>query len=190
MSDLPPFPTLKTDRLVLREIVEEDSPTLFSIYGDADLMRWLGVDPLPNQEAVSHLVKIFSSWRNIPNPGFYWGIQQKDTNALIGTIGLFAWNRSWKKCSIGYELAHSAQGKGFMQEALVATLSWGFREMELNRVEAQVHPNNLASLKSVRRQGFVEEGCLRKVGFWGGCFHDLLQFSLLSTEWECLRAQT
>lgn len=43
MSD---FPTLETDRLVLREIVADDAPALFAIHSDAIAMRWFGTDPL------------------------------------------------------------------------------------------------------------------------------------------------
>ena len=64
------------------------------------------------------------------------------------------------------------------------TTLWGFENMELNRVEAQVHPSNAASLKSLMRLGFTEEGCLREVAYWGGEYHNLLQFSVLRNEWK------
>ena len=82
--------------------------------------------------------------------------------------GLFGWNRAWRKCTVGYELAQTAQGKGYMHEALTAALSWGFEEMSVNRIEAQVHPDNGPSLKLLRRLRFVEEGRLRQGGYWAG----------------------
>lgn len=179
-----PFPALETQRLVLREIVAADAPALFAIHGDADAMRWFGNDPLADLAGAEGLVSLFASWRNLPNPGVRWGIQVKDASGLIGTCGLFAWQRKWRKCAIGYELAAGAQGQGYMQEALTAAIDWGFEAMELNRIEAQVHPDNLASYKSLRRLGYVEEGRLRQVGFWGGAFHDMLQFSLLRSDWQ------
>lgn len=184
MTTPPPFPVLETERLVLREITATDAPALFAIHGDPELMRWFGTDPAPNLEAASGLVDLFASWRALPNPGVRWALQLKGQTSLIGTCGLFGWNRKWHKCTLGYELGHEAQGNGFMQEAVSAALTWGFQNMELNRVEAQVHPSNTASLKSIRRLGFVEEGRLREVGHWAGKFHDLLQFSLLRKEWE------
>ena len=48
-----------------------------------------------------------------------------------------------------------------MHEALIAALSWGFKEMGVNRVEAQVHPGNEPSLRLLRCLRFVEEGRLR-----------------------------
>ncbi len=63
---------------------------------------------------------------------------------------------------LGYELAEHAQKRGLMMEALSAALSWGFKYIKLNRIEAQIHQDNHASLKLVQRLGFVEEGLLRQ----------------------------
>lgn len=178
------FPVLETQRLLLREIVPADAPALFAIHGDADLMRWFGNDPLRDLAGAEGLVSLFAGWRKAPNPGVRWGIEARDRPGLVGSCGLFAWHRAWRKCAIGYELAAGAQGQGYMHEALGAAIDWGFQAMELNRIEAQVHPDNAASLRSLRRLGFAQEGRLRQLGYWGGAFHDMLQFSLLRGDWR------
>lgn len=175
----PHFPTLETRRLRLREIVATDAPTLFQIHRDVDAMRWFGTDPMTTLHEAEQLVERFASWRNLPNPGIRWGIEERATGALIGSCGLFKWNRGWQACSLGYELAQPAWGQGFMQEALAATLAWGFDSMALNRIEAQVHPDNTASLKLLGKLGFVQEGLLRQAGYWLGAHRDLIQLSLL-----------
>ena len=184
MNILGPFPILETQRLLLREIVAEDAPALFSIHGDAELMQWFGFDPLPDVSAAENLVKVFAAWRNQPNPGTRWAIQLKHDPTLVGTCGLYGWNRNWRKCTIGYELAAHLHSHGYMHEALCAMLDWGFAKMRLNRVEAEIHPGNLASLKLARKLGFVDEGRLRQAGRWNGQYHDLLQLSLLRGEWR------
>ena len=177
------FPTLETERLVLREVIGTDAPALLAIHGDAELMRLFGSDPINDLAGAEALIKIFASWRKLANQGTRWAIEVKGTAGLVGTCGLFSWHRAWRKCTVGYELARDAQGKGYMQEALGAALSWGFREMGLNRVEAQVHPSNESSLKLLRRLHFVAEGRLREGGYWAGQYHDLLQYSLLRKDW-------
>lgn len=182
------FPTLQTTRLLLREIVPADAPALLAIHGNANVMRWYGNDPLPDLAAAEALVERFASWRRLPAPGTRFGLaRQEAPEQLIGTAGLFGWNPGWRKCTLGYELAPEAQGQGLMREALLTLLDWGFAAMNLNRIEAQVHPDNASSLKQVRQLGFVEEGRLRQVGFWGAQFHDLLQFGLLKADWDALQ---
>ena len=178
------FPTIETARLLLREIVQSDAPALFAVHGDPESMKWFGVDPIADEAAAGKLVDLFAGWRAMANPGTRWGIQIKGQASLAGTCGLFGWNRGWRKCTVGYELHPKARGHGYMQEALRACLSWGFENMQLNRIEAQVHPQNTASVRSVERVGFKREGLLRQLGFWSGQFHDMYQYSLLRQEWD------
>lgn len=188
MQELAPFPVVTTERLLLREIGLGDVERLFEIHGDPDLMKWFGSDPISDIAAAEGLVKLFASWRVQANPGTRWGLQTQQDQQLLGTCGLFGWNRSWRKCLVGYELAPQAQGNGYMLEALSAALSWGFTNMALNRIEAQIHPDNSRSVRLARQLGFVEEGCLRQVAYWRGQHHDMLQFSLLRSEWNTLNA--
>jgi [ribosomal protein S5]-alanine N-acetyltransferase len=177
-----PFPRLETERLVLREIVEDDAAPLLRVFGDEEHMKWFGSDPITSLEGARSLITAFAGWRALPSPGVRWGLETKDRSVLVGTCGLFAWNRSWKKCTLGYELAPEAAGRGLMREALECVISWGFEHMALNRIEALVHLKNTPSLALLDRLGFVHEGCLREVGFWAGHHHDLQQYSLLASD--------
>jgi ribosomal-protein-alanine N-acetyltransferase len=177
------FPTLATPRLLLRELCAADAPALFAIHGDAAAMRWYGVDPMTDVREAQRLIAAFASWRQLPNPGVRWALHSRASGALVGTCGLFKWNRGWRSCTLGYELARAARGAGLMTEALHAALTWGFAQMALNRVDAQIHPQNAASLRLAARLGFVQEGRTRQAGYWQGAHHDLLQFGLLREDW-------
>ena len=183
MSETTAFPVIQTERLLLREIVERDAEQILAMHGDPELMRWFGVDPLPDLAAAQGLIKRFASFRLDENPGTRWGIQARENNQLLGSCGLFRWDRNWRKCMIGYELSTHVQKQGFMRETLTAVMTWGFAEMALNRIEAMVHPDNQGSLKLLRQLGFVDEGRMRQVGYWGGRYHDMLMLSLLRSEW-------
>lgn len=184
MPDLTAFPALATERLWLREIVDADAPALFAIHGNAQVMRWFGSDPLADETAALMLVRTFAGWRKLVNPGTRWGLQLKAQGGLIGSCGLFSWNRQWRKCTVGYELAPAATGQGLMTEALRAILNWGFTQMQVNRIDAQIHPENARSIRLAVKLGFAEEGRLREIAYWGGQHHDMLQFSLLRRDWR------
>lgn len=180
---MPDFPALESPRLRLREIVPADAPALYAIHGDARHMQWFGADALTEPAAALRLVELFASWRALPNPGTRWGLEPKCGGGLIGSCGLFAWNRAWRKCTIGFELAPQHTGAGLMREALGTVIGWGLQQMALNRIEAQVHPDNAASLALLERLGFVREGLLRQVGYWAGAHHSLYQYALLRADW-------
>ncbi|SDU98413.1 GNAT family N-acetyltransferase [Pseudomonas mucidolens] len=176
------FPILHTERLHLRELVADDAPVLFEIYRNAEAMRWFGIDPMTELAQAHALIATFSHWRTQPNPGTRWGLEHD--GRLLGSCGLFKWNRSWNSCSLACELAPSAWGNGLMSEALHAMLEWGFAQMQLHRVEALVHPRNSACQALLGRLGFTQEGMLREAGFWGGRYQDLQIFSLLCHEYS------
>ncbi len=69
-----------------------------------------------------------------------------------------------------------------MRETLVAAFGWAFEHMQIERVEAQVHPHNLASLALLKRLGFVDEGLQREAAAWGGRRHDMVALVLLRRE--------
>lgn len=179
------FPSLSTKRLQLREIVASDAPALLAIHGDREAMKWFGTDPLADLEAAEKVIAGFASMRQSPCSGVRWGIVHADPargGALLGTCGVFRWNRGWRTCLTGYELARHAQGQGYMAEALRAVFAWAFQAMAVERIEAQVHPLNTPSLTLLKRLGFVEEGLLREAGYWLGQRRDLVQLGLLQRE--------
>ena len=179
------FPSLSTPRLQLREIVASDAPALLAIHGDREAMKWFGTDPLADLEAAEKVIAGFANMRALPSPGVRWGLVHASPtrgSALLGTCGVFRWNRGWRSCLTGYELARHAQGQGYMAEALRAIYAWAFDVMDVDRIEAQVHPLNTPSLALLGKLGFVEEGLLREAGYWQGERRDLVQLGLLRRE--------
>jgi ribosomal-protein-alanine N-acetyltransferase len=177
------FPVLQTERLRLREISVSDAPALFAIHSDAAWMQWYGVDPLLDLSQAKQLAELFAGWF-AARTGFRWGIERVADRRLIGTCGLFRWNKSWHNCVIGYEVARDCSGHGYMCEALAPVLDFGFNEMALHRIQAETHPDNTASIRLAERLGFSFEGVHRGQAFWGGRFHDLNCYSLLEDDWR------
>jgi [ribosomal protein S5]-alanine N-acetyltransferase len=84
------------------------------------------------------------------------------------------------RAEIGYALHPEHQGIGLMQEALNAVLDYGFTVMNLHSVEANVNPNNAASINLLQRNGFMREGMFRENYFYNGKFLDSAIYSLLT----------
>lgn len=177
------FPIRLTPRLLLREISTTDAPALFAIHSDAETMRWFGVDPLTELDEAVTLAELFASWF-ANRTGLRWGLERREDGRLIGTCGLFRWNKSWRNCMIGFELARDCHRQGYMTEAVASVLEYGFKEMRLNRIQAETHAENVGSGALVRKLGFKFEGVHRQQAFWGNQFHDLNCNALLASEWN------
>ncbi len=182
MAGAAAFPELETARLRLREIRHSDAKPLLAIHGDVQAMRYFGFDAIHTEEQAHRMVSHFAQMRQAATPAFRWGLERKADGAFLGTCGVFNWFQAWRKCALGYELGCFAWGQGYMTEALRTVLGWTFDQLAVERVEAQVHPDNTASLKLATLLGFQVEGRLREGGFWNGRRHDLLQLGMLKRE--------
>src|SRR5438093_1248877 len=126
------FPILETSRLRLRELTPADAPALLRIHSDAETMRWFGVDPMQSVEEAERIIDAFNGWF-VASSGIRWGLELRDhkrdgmrgSDRLIGTCGLLRWNKNWRHCALGYELARDCHGQGYMREALTEVLNFG-----------------------------------------------------------------
>lgn len=160
---------LHTTRLLLRPLREADAPSLLGIFSDAMFMRY-GTTPPWKAMASDERIRL--------------GIERVEDKALIGICTLFDLDQSCRSAQIGYGLGSKLWGNGYMNEALVALLEYGFSELSLNRIEADIDPENVHSAKSLARIGFKKEGHLRESCMVNGALKDSARYGLLRNEWN------
>lgn len=148
-----PFPVLNTDHLVLRILQREDAPELLALRSDDRVNEYIDRPPTTTlDEASSFITRILSGIKN--NTCLYWVITRKDSDSLVGTIGLWNFLPEKSLAEVGYELLPQHQGKGLMQEALSAVIGYGFRELDLDVLIASTHRRNAPSLRLLQRNNF------------------------------------
>ncbi|WP_153721798.1 GNAT family N-acetyltransferase [Sporosarcina cascadiensis] len=172
------FPQIETDRLRLREIEQDDAASLFAYFSTDEVTRYYGQDSFQQIEQAEDLIKSFSASYD-ETKGIRWGIEHKETNELIGTIGFHLLSLRHKRAEIGYDLHPEHWGKGYASEAVKAAISYGFEVMELTRIGAVVFIENEASSKLLLKLGFEKEGVLRDYMYQNGTAHDTYIYSLL-----------
>lgn len=175
------FPQLETQNLILREIQLSDAENVFRIFADPDVTKYQDVENLTSLNQIKFLIERRAE-RFKNRQSIRWGIALKETNIIIGSCGYT--QKQLNSAEVGYELAKPYWRKGIMTEALIAIINFGFQNMDLNRIEALVMLDNIASINLLKKMGFIEEGLLREYGFWKGGFHDLKIFSLLKSDYS------
>lgn len=65
---------------------------------------------------------------------------------------------SFLSASLGYYVGEPYLGRGYMQFGLNLAVDYAFRQLGLHRLEANIQPANLRSLKLVSQCGFTREG--------------------------------
>jgi ribosomal-protein-alanine N-acetyltransferase len=83
----------------------------------------------------------------------------RDTGAIAGNVNINSIIRGrFQSGSLGYAAFAPYAGRGYMSEGLGLVLRHAFEELRLHRLEAQIRPENQASIKLVQRHGFRYEG--------------------------------
>lgn len=179
---------LETPRLVLRPLEPDDAAGMFAIFSDREVMRYWSTVPWESMEFAESFVK---NDRAAMAAGEYLrlGIVRRDDEALIGMCTLFHFVPQCRRAEVGYGLARGAWGQGYMHESVGRLLAYGFEELALNRVEADIDPRNEASARSLLRLGFLKEGHLRERWIVDGEVSDSELYGLLQKDWQRLRGE-
>lgn len=182
LSCSPHLPTLATPRLRLRHLTPADTPALFTIFGDAAVCRYWSRPALADIAAAAALqAEIEHHFAN--RTLFQWGIAEREIDTVIGTCTLADLSAEHRRASLGYALARTAWGRGYVAEALPALLDFAFGTLDLHRLEADVDPRNARSIRALERLGFRREGLQRERYRMHDEWQDALLYGLLRDEW-------
>ncbi|MBK7201021.1 GNAT family protein [Candidatus Amarolinea dominans] len=177
------FPTLETERLILRQMTLEDTDFVFQHFSDSAVSRYLMDEPPVTEYAqAQEIIQFYLE----PEEGTHnrWLMVRKSDHRSIGTCGFHKWDKRYFRAEIGYDLSPSFWGQGYMIEALRAVIASGVEHMRLNRIDALVYIENDRSIQLLRRLGFKQEGVLRDYFCLDGKFYDHYLFALLQREWK------
>ena len=115
--------------------------------------------------------------------GITLAIARREAPALLlGTVSLRRFLRD-RRAELGYWLGADAWGSGFATEAADAMIDFGFRELGLERIYAQVLEGNDASCRVLDKVGMMNEGVRRRHIRKGKQLCDVSMFGLLRDEW-------
>ncbi len=177
------FETLTTERLILRKSTPEVYSFIFNNYTDDELKLFLGITT--DDELNLEKNKFAGGYTTYRISFLFFHIIDKNTNQTIGGCGFHNWYAQHSRSEMGYHISSDDhKRKGFMTEAVKAVIDYGFNNMGLNRIEAIISPNNIASLKTIEKFNFKKEGYLKEHYFSNGVLEDSLIFGLLKSEYQ------
>jgi RimJ/RimL family protein N-acetyltransferase len=118
-----------------------------------------------------------------------WGRQEKGeglslavadaaSGEALGNVNLL-FRQQPRSAAIGYWLVPRARGRGLGSRAVSLLAHWAVRDTPLERVEALVLPDNVASQRVLEKAGFRREGLLRAYLVIADRRVDALIYSLL-----------
>jgi ribosomal-protein-alanine N-acetyltransferase len=143
-------PIIETHRLQLRLFEPSDAEQLYQLYSDPEVMRFMR-GTRSRQQAEEHVQAFAEQYAKM---GFtLWAVEQKADSQIIGRVGLWFLDGT-EEVELGYLIAKSHWGRGLATEASLACLDFGFRQLALEFTAAIAVPENVASLRVMKKLGF------------------------------------
>ncbi|WP_245583657.1 GNAT family N-acetyltransferase [Salinimicrobium xinjiangense] len=175
------FPQLKTERLLLRKQELKDAPHLQQMRSNEQVMLYMDSDRHEDIKASEAFIA-----RNLESyeqkTGFFWDITAAETGNYLGDIILRKIDRTNFRAEIGYTLKPDYWGRGYMKEAMRAVISFGFKDLGLHSIEANINPANTTSRELLLKMGFLKEAFFRENYNYNGRFLDTEIYSLLERD--------
>jgi ribosomal-protein-alanine N-acetyltransferase len=168
---------------VLRKFTPESFDKIYGTLDEAEQMEVLGLKSV-DELAVER--KKYADGLSTYNKKFaYFQLLDRGSKEIMGWCGYHTWYVDHNRAELGYGLfKDERKRKGYMMEALAPIIEYGFVKMHLNRIEAFVGDNNVASLRVLQKQGFKPAGVMREHHRAKEKPEDSLVFSLLKSAME------
>jgi RimJ/RimL family protein N-acetyltransferase len=153
------IPTIETERLVLRPYRLEDFDAYAEMWGDPDVVRFIGGKPFDREASWDRFLRKAGGWQ-VMGFGFF-AVEEKETGAFAGEAGFQELRRAIDPSiegtlEAGWALTPNVQGWGYATEAMTAAIGWAASAFPRRRMTCIIDPENQPSLRVAQRLGFVE----------------------------------
>ena len=174
---------LESERLILRTTESNDKIEIFAYRSDKETNKYQGWIPETIEDVETFIGKI-AKHINVPGSWFQFSIIEKESQKIVGDLGLHFWDKENKQVEIGCTLNKKYQNKGYATESLRTVINYLFAGLNKHRIFASIDPNNENSIRLFERIGFRKEAHFVESLFINGKWEDDLIYSLIEKDWE------
>ena len=175
---------LKTERLVIRDFVEDDWRSIVARTTQAEVARYMPWDTTTwaEQEKVVAWIREQQTL-TLTTFGKYIEFAIEREGEAIGDVGFKRLSEVNKVAEIGWDLDPAFQGMGYATEATAALMDWCFRNLHLHRLISVCDARNTGSYRLMERLGMRREAHHVKSTFIKGEWVDDLVYAVLKDDW-------
>ena len=174
------FPTIKTERVLLRQFVENDLENVYKGLSAPEIIKYYGVSYKTLEDTKAQM-RFFADLEK-ERTGIWWAVCSLNNKTFYGAGGLNSLSKKHKKAEIGFWLLTEFWGKGIMTEVMPIICKYGFENLGLHRIEGLVETDNLNCKNAMKKLDFKHEGTMKDCEIKNGKFISLDIYSKLKTD--------
>jgi [ribosomal protein S5]-alanine N-acetyltransferase len=175
---------LETERLILRDFIEEDWQRVLEYQSDPLYLRYYEWTERTAESAREFVGWFLDHQKQKPRIKIQLAVVLKSNHQLIGNCGIRMDKENAHQADIGYELDPKHWNHGYATEAAHAIVDFGFSSFGLHRVWSWCVSDNVGSAHVLEKLGMRLEGRLRENEFYKSRWWDTLMYAILIDEWE------
>ncbi|HJK94749.1 MAG: alanine acetyltransferase [Sandaracinus sp.] len=163
----------------MRALRADDEAAFLEACRDSTALHHPWVSPPTDREGfAAYLARESASFRLLL-------VRRREDDALIGVFNLSQIVRGvFRSAYLGYYGFSATTGRGYMHEGMTLLVHHAFLTIGLHRIEANVRPENRASIALVRRSGFEREGYSPNYLFLDGAWRDHERWAIRREIWR------
>ncbi|MDM8533630.1 GNAT family protein [Clostridiaceae bacterium HSG29] len=173
---------LNTERLILKSVIIDNATEIFNYRSLEEVYKYQGFRPEKKEDVIEFINKNVVDEINIPDTWIQLCIFIKESNNLIGDIGVHFIDD--KQVEIGYTLSPEFQGKGYAIEAIKEVINYIFKILKKHRITASVDPENMRSINLLEKIGMRKEAHMIKSVWFNEKWADDVIFAMLEEEYN------
>lgn len=178
---------LETDRLYLRDYVEDDFEAYYKLKTDDQTMYYLQDIKLESlDEARTDFLEVLADIENVHRKYYFLHMELKDTHEQVGSIGYTVIDDTpiGKIVHLGYFTYKKFWGRGYTSEALKKILEFAFTQNNVYRVTTGCLIDNKGSERVMLKNGMIKEAEHVDYEWHDGKMKTRLEYRLLRNEWK------
>ncbi len=145
----------ETERLVIRDLADDDADALYAMHRHDEVMRWL--DGTPSTGVAAERARL-DRWKAQAHNGFgFFAITERDTARLVGVQILKPFD-DLPHTDLGWRLRPDVWGRGYATESACGAVAYAFDTLGLDEVAAATLPDNVRSRAVMTRLGMTYAG--------------------------------
>lgn len=172
-----------TSRLRIREFVEEDYQALREM--DSRPVMYTYERDLPTEaDTRNSLTEYIKNQLEAPRITYRFAITLLSQHTCRGLLKI---SRQWeaiREWEVGWAIHPDEWGRGYATEAAWIVMDWAFTQLDVHRIVAFCHVDNVASVRVMEKLGMHQDGRLRETRWLRGQWWDEYVYSILEKEWK------
>ena len=148
------MPELTTDRLILREFVEQDWESVLAYQSNDLYLRYYEWTHRTEADVREFVGWFLADQKEHPRTKFQLAIEHRACGKLIGNCGVRINDADLREGNIGFAVDPSYWGQGYATEAVRAATAWGDAHFGACQAACIIHPENLASIRVAEKCGY------------------------------------